>query len=159
MRDIHRPRPIVGRIDGGCHVDDSGVVDEDVKLREALFGGLDGLPVRGGGHVEAQEVGGVAGGTQFAGVRLARVLEDVAEDDGGALLREAAAELSRQRAWKHRVGSPAGAQRRSRKGTQADRTLDVHPSKLPARHVQHLAVYEVRPRGAEEEHRAGRFVR
>ena len=33
----------------------------------------------------------MAGGPQLGGVRLARVVEDVAEDDGGAFLGEAAA--------------------------------------------------------------------
>ena len=36
-------------------------------------------------------MGGVAGGPELLGVRLARVLEDVADDDGGALLGEPAA--------------------------------------------------------------------
>ena len=46
----------------------------------------------------------------------------------------------------------AGAGRRGRDG---DRALAVHPAELTAGHVQHLAVHVVRPRGAEEEHRAG----
>jgi hypothetical protein len=83
---------VVGLVDDRCHAYDSRVVDEDVEPTEALLGGLDGrVPVLGGGDVEAQEVGVVAGGPEFAGARLARVLEDVAEDDAGALLGEAAA--------------------------------------------------------------------
>src|ERR687894_2904307 len=59
----------VGLVDGGCHADDSGVVDEDVELTEAPFGGLDGrVPILRGGDVQAQEVSGVAAGPEFAGV-------------------------------------------------------------------------------------------
>ena len=38
---------------------------------------------------------------------------------------------------------------------ESDDRLDVHPAELTAGHVQHLAVHVVRPRRAEEEHRAG----
>src|SRR5918992_6080732 len=62
----------VGLVDGGCHAYDSRVVDEDVELTEARFGGLDGrVPVLWGGDVQTQEVGGVAGGPEFPGARLA----------------------------------------------------------------------------------------
>src|SRR5687768_12879234 len=36
--------------------------------------------------------------------------------------------------------------------------LGIHPAELPAGHVDDLAVDVVRPRGAEEEHRAGRLL-
>jgi hypothetical protein len=62
------------------------------RLPVALFRDLDRrAPVVGRGDVEALEVRGVAGGPECAGVRRAQVLEDVAEDDRGALLGEAAA--------------------------------------------------------------------
>src|ERR687894_58115 len=55
----------VGLVDGGCHAYNSGVVNEDVELTEARFGGLDGpVPVLRGGYVQTQEVGGVAGGPE-----------------------------------------------------------------------------------------------
>src|SRR4051794_20148243 len=47
------------------------------------------------------------------------------------------------------VDRPAPARGRSRR----------HPRELPARDVQHLAVDEVRPRRAEEEHAARRLLR
>ena len=90
--DGHRGVPsVVGLVDDRCDADDAGVVDEDVELPEArpLLDGR--VPVLGGGDVEAQEVDVVAGGAELAGVRLACVLEDVAEDDGGAFLGEAPA--------------------------------------------------------------------
>ncbi len=83
---------VVGLVDDRRDADDARVVDEDVEPPEALLGGPTAASQSlGGGDVEAQEVGGVAGGPELAGVRLAGVLEDVAEDDGGALLGEAAA--------------------------------------------------------------------
>src|SRR5207302_7459356 len=37
--------------------------------------------------------------------------------------------------------------------------LRGHPAELPAGHVEHLAVHEVRPRGAQEEDAPGRLLR
>src|SRR5437588_5400820 len=37
--------------------------------------------------------------------------------------------------------------------------LRGHPAELPAGHVEHLTVHEVRPRGAQEEDAAGRLLR
>ena len=50
-----------------------------------------GVPIVGVRDVEAQEEDVVAGSAELLGVRLAGLLEDVAEDDGGAFLGEAPA--------------------------------------------------------------------
>jgi hypothetical protein len=83
---------VIGLVDHRGHAHHARVVDEDVEVAEAFLGRLQrGAPVPGVGDVERQEVGVVARGSQVARVPLAEVVEDVREQDGGALLGEPAA--------------------------------------------------------------------
>ena len=71
--------------------EDAGVVDEGGEAAEAVFGGLDGFaPALFVGDVEGDGQGLAAGVVDFVCDGLGLLVEDVAEDDAGAVFGEEA---------------------------------------------------------------------